>query len=78
MVTVKDDDLAIDVIPLATKPPVIVEYKLIREGIMGHYQLIRADGSFKRYSSMIRMLTAGTKVYAAGLQLLEELLLSEG
>ncbi|GJR13599.1 hypothetical protein Tco_0796251 [Tanacetum coccineum] len=114
MVTVKDDDIAIDAIPLATKPPVIVEYKLIREGIMGHYQLIRADGSFKRYSSMIRMLqvmfepdiksdvwrnlqgykvtvwklfdscgvhfvsTAGTKVYAAGLQLLEELLLSEG
>ncbi|GJT38432.1 hypothetical protein Tco_0938297 [Tanacetum coccineum] len=56
MVTVKDDDIAIDVIPLATKPLVIVEYKLIREGIIGHYQLIRADGSFKRYSSMIRML----------------------
>ncbi|GJX04559.1 hypothetical protein Tco_0190475 [Tanacetum coccineum] len=56
MVKVNDDDIAIDAIPLATKPPVIVEYKLIREGIMGHYQLIRADGSFKRYSSMIRML----------------------
>ncbi|GJW32903.1 putative ribonuclease H-like domain-containing protein [Tanacetum coccineum] len=56
MVTVKDDDIPIDAIPLATKPPVIVEYKLIREGIMGHYQLRRADGSFKRYSSMIRML----------------------
>ncbi|GJR92306.1 hypothetical protein Tco_0264480 [Tanacetum coccineum] len=56
MVTVKDDDIAIDAIPLATKPLVIVEYKLIREGIMGDYQLIRADGSFKRYSSMIRML----------------------
>ncbi|GJR32670.1 hypothetical protein Tco_1108902 [Tanacetum coccineum] len=56
MVTVKDDDIAIDDIPFATKPLVIVEYKLIREGIMGHYQLIRADGSFKRYSSMIRML----------------------
>ncbi|GKC96262.1 hypothetical protein Tco_1161704 [Tanacetum coccineum] len=34
MVTVKDDDIAIDAIPLATKPPVSVEYKLIREGIM--------------------------------------------
>ncbi|GKA63564.1 hypothetical protein Tco_0763170 [Tanacetum coccineum] len=56
MVTVKDDDIAIDAIPLATKPPVIVEYKLIREGIMIQYQLIRADGSFRRYSSMIRML----------------------
>ncbi|GJV01966.1 hypothetical protein Tco_1335535 [Tanacetum coccineum] len=33
-VIVKDDDIAIDVIPLATKPPVIVEYKLLKEGIM--------------------------------------------
>ncbi|GJS17972.1 hypothetical protein Tco_0412444 [Tanacetum coccineum] len=150
LVIVKDDDIEIDAIPLATKPPVIVEYKLLKEGIMIHYQLIRADGSSKRYSSMIRMLqdidredlqtlwklvktkhgdtrpedehervlwgdlkvmfepdirsdvwrnlqgytvtvwklydscgvhfvsTAGTKVYAAGLQLLEDLLLSRG
>ncbi|GKG19240.1 hypothetical protein Tco_0376339, partial [Tanacetum coccineum] len=56
LVIVKDDDIAIDAIPLVTKPPVIVEYKLIKEGIIGHYQLIRADGSSKRYSSMIRML----------------------
>ncbi|GJX48388.1 hypothetical protein Tco_0273578 [Tanacetum coccineum] len=56
MVIVKDDDIAVDAIPLATKPPVIVEYKIIKEGIIGHYQLIRADGSSKRYSSMIRML----------------------
>ncbi|GKB10907.1 hypothetical protein Tco_0844830 [Tanacetum coccineum] len=56
MVIVKDDDIEIDAILLATKPPVIVEYKIIKEGIIGHYQLIRADGSSKRYSSMIRML----------------------
>ncbi|GJR79545.1 hypothetical protein Tco_0150330 [Tanacetum coccineum] len=56
LVIVKDDEIAIDAIPLATKPPVIVEYKLVKEGIMVHYQLIRADGSSKRYSSMIRML----------------------
>ncbi|GKB84231.1 hypothetical protein Tco_0956503 [Tanacetum coccineum] len=56
LVIVKDDDIAIDRIPLATKPLVIVEYKLFREGIMAHYQLIRADGSSKRYSSMFRML----------------------
>ncbi|GJW63710.1 retrovirus-related pol polyprotein from transposon TNT 1-94 [Tanacetum coccineum] len=56
LVIVKDDDIAIDVLPLATKPPVIVEYKLIKEGIIAYYQLIRADGSSKRYSSMIRML----------------------
>ncbi|GKE14726.1 hypothetical protein Tco_1422303, partial [Tanacetum coccineum] len=56
LVIVKDDDIAIDDIPLATKPPVIVEYKIIKEGIIGHYQLIRADRSSKRHSSMIRML----------------------
>ncbi|GJW93782.1 putative ribonuclease H-like domain-containing protein, partial [Tanacetum coccineum] len=56
LVIVKDDDIAIDAIPLATKAPVIVEYKIIKKGIIGHYQLIRADGSSKRYSSMIRML----------------------
>ncbi|GKF64614.1 hypothetical protein Tco_0188062 [Tanacetum coccineum] len=56
LVIVKDDEIAIDAIPLATKPPVIVEHKLVKKGIMIHYQLIRADGSSKRYSSMIRML----------------------
>ncbi|GJZ68929.1 hypothetical protein Tco_0632479, partial [Tanacetum coccineum] len=43
-------------IPLAIKPPVIVDYKLLKEGIMVHCQLIREDGSSKRYSSMVRML----------------------
>ncbi|GKA30721.1 hypothetical protein Tco_0717026 [Tanacetum coccineum] len=56
LVIVKDDDIAIDAIPLATKPPLIVEYELLKEGIMVHYELIRADGSSKRYSSMIRLL----------------------
>ncbi|GKE28752.1 hypothetical protein Tco_1444136 [Tanacetum coccineum] len=56
LVIVKDDEIAIDAIPLATKPPMIVGYKLLKEGIMIHYQLIRVDGSSKRYSSMIRML----------------------
>ncbi|GJS33092.1 putative ribonuclease H-like domain-containing protein [Tanacetum coccineum] len=34
----------------------IVEYKIVKEGHKGFYHLIRADGSSKRYSSMIRML----------------------
>ncbi|GKE58188.1 hypothetical protein Tco_1497373 [Tanacetum coccineum] len=50
LVIVKDDEIGIDAIPLATKPLVIIEYKLLKEGIMVHYQLIRADGSSKRYS----------------------------
>ncbi|GJW30421.1 hypothetical protein Tco_0047296 [Tanacetum coccineum] len=53
---VKDDEVAIDAIPLATKPPVIVEYQIDKDGRMGYFKLIRADGSSKRYSSMIKML----------------------
>ncbi|GJU26882.1 hypothetical protein Tco_1165503 [Tanacetum coccineum] len=56
LVIKKDEDIAIDAIPLATKLPVISDYKLHKEGMLVHYQLIRADGSSKRYSSMIRML----------------------
>ncbi|GJZ74788.1 hypothetical protein Tco_0639253 [Tanacetum coccineum] len=56
LVIKKDEDIATDAIPLATKLPVIVDYKLHKEGMLVHYQLIRADGSSKRYSSMIRML----------------------
>ncbi|GJT34425.1 hypothetical protein Tco_0924844 [Tanacetum coccineum] len=53
---VKDDEVEIDAIPLATKPPVIVDYKIDKDGRMGYFKLIRADGSSKRYSSMIKML----------------------
>ncbi|GJX06026.1 hypothetical protein Tco_0193958 [Tanacetum coccineum] len=56
MEIVPDDEVAIDAIPLATKPPIIVDWKIIKEGKMGYFQIIRADGSLKRYSSMIKML----------------------
>ncbi|GKD23384.1 hypothetical protein Tco_1225087 [Tanacetum coccineum] len=53
---VKDDDVAIDAIPLATKPLVIIDYQIDKDGRIGYFKLIRADGSLKRYSSMIKML----------------------
>ncbi|GKF08984.1 uncharacterized mitochondrial protein-like protein [Tanacetum coccineum] len=53
---VKDNEVAIDAIPLATKPPMIVEYKVDKYGRMGYFKLIRVDGSSKRYSLMIKML----------------------
>ncbi|GKA89503.1 hypothetical protein Tco_0811315 [Tanacetum coccineum] len=53
---VKDDEVAIDAIPLATNPLVIVEYKIDKDGMIGYFKLIRAYGSSKRYSSMIKML----------------------
>ncbi|GJR88008.1 hypothetical protein Tco_0212019 [Tanacetum coccineum] len=50
------EEVAIDDIPLATKPPSIVDWKIIKEGKFGYFQIIRADGSSRRYSSMIQML----------------------
>ncbi|GJS73621.1 hypothetical protein Tco_0706462 [Tanacetum coccineum] len=39
----------IDAIPLATKPAVIVDYKIYRKGKQGYYEIMRADGSSKIY-----------------------------
>ncbi|GKA39295.1 hypothetical protein Tco_0731846 [Tanacetum coccineum] len=47
MEIVQDDEVVIDAIPLATKPPIIVEWKIIKEGKIGYFQLIRADESLK-------------------------------
>ncbi|GKD00016.1 hypothetical protein Tco_1170290 [Tanacetum coccineum] len=48
----KTEGIAID----ATKPPIIFDWKILKEGKTGYFQIIRVDGSSKRYSSMIRML----------------------
>nr|GEW48478.1 retrovirus-related Pol polyprotein from transposon TNT 1-94 [Tanacetum cinerariifolium] len=53
---IPDEDIAIEAIPLATKPPVIVEYKIIKEGKISNYHITRADGSTKRYTLMINLL----------------------
>nr|GEX63524.1 hypothetical protein [Tanacetum cinerariifolium] len=53
---VPDEDIAIDAIPLATKPPVIVDYKIVKEKKISNYHITRADRSTKRYTSMIDLL----------------------
>nr|GEX02341.1 hypothetical protein [Tanacetum cinerariifolium] len=53
---VPDEDISIDAILLATKPPVIVEYKIVKERKISTYHIIRADGSIKRYTSMTKLL----------------------
>ncbi|GKC41524.1 hypothetical protein Tco_1059246 [Tanacetum coccineum] len=35
-----DEEIAIDAIPLATNRPIIVEYKIVKEGQKGFYHLI--------------------------------------
>ncbi|GJY41817.1 hypothetical protein Tco_0429087 [Tanacetum coccineum] len=49
-------DIAIDVIPLATKPPSIVDWKIYKEDKKSYYQIIRADGSSKLYQLFNAML----------------------
>nr|GEX45214.1 hypothetical protein [Tanacetum cinerariifolium] len=45
---VSNDEVAIDAIPLATKPLIIVDRKIIKEGKISSYHIIRAHGSSKR------------------------------
>ncbi|GJY64238.1 hypothetical protein Tco_0465698 [Tanacetum coccineum] len=51
-----EEEVAVDAIPLATKPPSIVDWKIVKEGKISYYQIIRADGSSKRCSAFIQML----------------------
>ncbi|GKF38867.1 hypothetical protein Tco_0118928, partial [Tanacetum coccineum] len=48
--------VAVDAIPLATKPPSIVDFKILKEGKINYFQIIRADGSSNWYSAFIHML----------------------
>ncbi|GJT52204.1 hypothetical protein Tco_0978361 [Tanacetum coccineum] len=50
------EEVAIDAIPLATKPPSIIDYKIHKEGKKTCYQIIRADGSSKMYLVFSHML----------------------
>ncbi|GJZ10225.1 hypothetical protein Tco_0544984, partial [Tanacetum coccineum] len=47
-IVVDEEEIAVDAIPLATKPLIIVDWKIIKKGKMGYFQLIRADGSSRR------------------------------
>ncbi|GJT59062.1 hypothetical protein Tco_1321143 [Tanacetum coccineum] len=47
-IVLDEEEIEIDAIPLATKPPIIVGLKVIKEGKTRYFQLIRADGSLKR------------------------------
>ncbi|GJU07866.1 hypothetical protein Tco_1124296 [Tanacetum coccineum] len=50
------EEVAIDAIPLTTKPPRIVDFKILTEGKSSYFQIIRANGSSKRYSAFIHLL----------------------
>ncbi|GKB04565.1 hypothetical protein Tco_0832708 [Tanacetum coccineum] len=50
------EEVAIDAIPLAVKPPSIVDWKIHKEGKKTYYQIIKADGSSKMYLVFSHML----------------------
>ncbi|GJT42380.1 hypothetical protein Tco_0951095 [Tanacetum coccineum] len=57
MVIIPDkEEVANDVIPLATKPPTIVDWKTHKEGKNNYFQIIRADGSSKMFRIFSQML----------------------
>ncbi|GJR73916.1 hypothetical protein Tco_0086281 [Tanacetum coccineum] len=51
-----EDEVAIDVVPLATKPPTIIDRKIYKEGKKSYYQIIRADGKSQMYRVFSQML----------------------
>ncbi|GKA80095.1 hypothetical protein Tco_0786691 [Tanacetum coccineum] len=51
-----EEEVAVDAIPLATKPPSIVDWKIHKEGKKIYYLIIRVDGSSKMYLVCSHML----------------------
>ncbi|GJU81052.1 hypothetical protein Tco_1283417 [Tanacetum coccineum] len=50
------DDVTIDAIPLSTKSPTVVGYKIYKEGKKSYFQIIRADGKTQMYLTFGKML----------------------
>ncbi|GJT86887.1 hypothetical protein Tco_1068604 [Tanacetum coccineum] len=56
-----EEEVAVDAIPLATKPLSIIDWKIHKEGKKSYYQIIRADGSSKMYLVFSHMLKSFDK-----------------
>nr|GEU37321.1 hypothetical protein [Tanacetum cinerariifolium] len=44
-----EDDVFVNVIPLSSKPPTIVDYKIYKEGKKNHFQIIRANDTIQLF-----------------------------
>ncbi|GJS00832.1 hypothetical protein Tco_0317340 [Tanacetum coccineum] len=51
-----EEEVAIDTVPLATKPPTIIDWKIHKEGKKSYYQIIRADGKSQIYIVFSQLL----------------------
>ncbi|GJV78527.1 hypothetical protein Tco_1514397 [Tanacetum coccineum] len=56
-----EEEVVIDVVPLSTKPPTIVDWKIHKEGKKSYYQIIRADGKSQIYMIFSHMLKSFDK-----------------
>ncbi|GKA37445.1 hypothetical protein Tco_0724010 [Tanacetum coccineum] len=54
-------NVPINHVPVATKPPSIANYKIIKLGKRGVYQIVRANGTYKVYMSFGSMLKEITR-----------------
>ncbi|GKB82726.1 hypothetical protein Tco_0949621 [Tanacetum coccineum] len=50
------EEVTIDVVPLATKSPKIVDWKIHKKGKKSYYQIVRADGKSQMYMIFSQML----------------------
>ncbi|GJV50716.1 hypothetical protein Tco_1446457 [Tanacetum coccineum] len=64
---VQDDEVAIDCIPLATKPTPIVNFQIHKKGRNGYYEIMRADGSAKTYLLFSQILKEFDREYLENL-----------
>ncbi|GKE22518.1 hypothetical protein Tco_1434030 [Tanacetum coccineum] len=55
-ITPDDEEVAVDAIPLASKPPVIVDYMIYKEERTSYYKITRTDGSFMLYKVFSQLL----------------------
>ncbi|GJU41312.1 hypothetical protein Tco_1194269 [Tanacetum coccineum] len=51
-----EEEVAIDAVPLSTKPPTIIDWKIHKEGKKSYYQIIRADEKSQMYRVFSQML----------------------
>nr|GEW95018.1 hypothetical protein [Tanacetum cinerariifolium] len=51
-----EDDVFVNVTPLSSKPPTIVDYKIYKEGKKDHFQITRANGNHQMYLAFSTML----------------------
>ncbi|GKD35266.1 hypothetical protein Tco_1250775 [Tanacetum coccineum] len=69
MEIIPDEEVAIDVIPLASKSPSIVGWKIHKEGRKSYYQIMRADGKSQILLDVVWITAAHVCVNAAQLEL---------